>query len=149
MVRFASAATTTSATSSVSAFEVTATSTDWASPVVRDRFAMPGATTPIDLNAAFPADGQDAIEITAAIAQPPFFVPGADPAVNYCTIGAVIGHEITHGFDSTGRLFDARGNLRDWWTPGAASAFHGAHGRARQAIGSVRGAARASRTTAR
>ncbi|MGE0314503.1 MAG: M13 family metallopeptidase [Lautropia sp.] len=91
-------------------------------PVVRDRFAVSGATTPVDLNAAYQPKA-NAIEITAAIVQPPFYVPGADPAVNYCTIGAVIGHEITHGFDSMGRLFDARGNLRDWWTPAAVAAF--------------------------
>jgi hypothetical protein len=42
------------------------------------------------------------VDITAAIVQPPFYVPGADAAVNYCTIGAVIGHELTHGFDSQG-----------------------------------------------
>jgi putative endopeptidase len=55
--------------------------------------------------------------------QPPFYVPTADAVVNYCTIGAVIGHEMTHGFDSTGRQFDANGNLRDWWTPGASAQF--------------------------
>jgi putative endopeptidase len=49
--------------------------------------------------------------------------PGADPAANYCTIGAVIGHEITHGFDSLGRQYDPQGNLRDWWTPQANAEF--------------------------
>ena len=53
---------------------------------------------------------------TAAILQPPFFFPDLDLAVNYGAIGAVIGHEITHGFDSHGRQYDARGNLRDWWS---------------------------------
>lgn len=57
------------------------------------------------------------IVLPAAILQPPFFDAKADDAVNYGSIGAVIGHEITHGFDDRGRLFDARGNMRDWWTP--------------------------------
>jgi putative endopeptidase len=48
--------------------------------------------------------------------QPPFFYAEADDAVNYGGIGAVIGHEMTHGFDDRGRLYDAKGNLRDWWT---------------------------------
>lgn len=55
--------------------------------------------------------------------QPPFFTPGADPAVNDCTIGAVIGRELTRRFDSNGRLFDAVGNARDWWTPAANTEF--------------------------
>ena len=53
----------------------------------------------------------------AAILQPPFFDPEADDAVNFGAIGAVIGHEITHGFDDQGRKFDASGNLNDWWAP--------------------------------
>jgi predicted metalloendopeptidase len=52
----------------------------------------------------------------ASILQPPFFDPEADDAVNYGAIGAVIGHEISHGFDDKGSLFDGDGNLRDWWT---------------------------------
>jgi hypothetical protein len=52
----------------------------------------------------------------AAILQPPFFDPAADDAVNYGGIGAVIGHEISHGFDDQGRKSDGDGNLRDWWT---------------------------------
>lgn len=91
-------------------------------PVRRDHFAYPGHTTPIDVNAAY-QPGANAIEITAAIVQPPFYVPSADAVVNYCTIGAVIGHEMTHGFDSTGRQYDAAGNLRDWWTPAASAQF--------------------------
>ena len=91
-------------------------------PARRDHFAYPGHTTPIDVNAAYQGNA-NAIEITAAIVQPPFYVPTADAVVNYCTIGAVIGHEMTHGFDSTGRQFDANGNLRDWWTPGASAQF--------------------------
>ena len=53
----------------------------------------------------------------AAILEAPFFDAAADPAINYGGIGAVIGHEITHSFDSTGALFDETGRLRDWWTP--------------------------------
>jgi putative endopeptidase len=52
----------------------------------------------------------------AAILQPPFFDPKADDAVNYGSIGCVIGHELTHGYDDEGRQFDAKGNLENWWT---------------------------------
>ena len=63
------------------------------------------------------------ITFPAAILQPPFFDPQADPAVNYGAIGAVIGHEIGHGFDDQGRQFDATGRIRDWWTPASAAEF--------------------------
>jgi putative endopeptidase len=56
------------------------------------------------------------IVFPAGILQPPFFYPDADDAVNYGAIGAVIGHEITHGFDDRGSHFDAKGALREWWT---------------------------------
>jgi putative endopeptidase len=56
------------------------------------------------------------IVFPAGVLQPPFFDPNADDAVNYGAIGAVIGHEMSHGFDDQGRRFDANGNLRDWWT---------------------------------
>ncbi len=59
----------------------------------------------------------------AAILQPPFFNNSADPAVNYGGIGAVIGHEMTHGFDDQGRKFNAKGQLTDWWTPEDAKRF--------------------------
>jgi putative endopeptidase len=59
----------------------------------------------------------------AAILQPPFFDPDADPAVNFGGIGGVIGHEMTHGFDDEGRKFDAEGRLRDWWTAADAQGF--------------------------
>ena len=91
-------------------------------PVLKDRFAVPTKTTPISVNAAYNPTA-NTIDITAAIVQPPFYKPGADAAVNYCTIGAVIGHEITHGFDSQGRQFGPAGNLRDWWTPQASGEF--------------------------
>jgi putative endopeptidase len=58
----------------------------------------------------------NAITFPAAILQPPFFNLSADPAVNYGAIGAVIGHEIGHGFDDQGAKADGKGNLRDWWT---------------------------------
>ena len=57
------------------------------------------------------------ITFPAAILQPPFFDPHADPAVNYGGIGAVIGHEMGHGFDDSGREFDEAGRIRNWWTP--------------------------------
>jgi putative endopeptidase len=57
------------------------------------------------------------IVFPAGILQPPFFNPAADDAINYGGIGAVIGHEITHGFDDEGAKFDLSGNLKDWWTP--------------------------------
>jgi predicted metalloendopeptidase len=59
----------------------------------------------------------------AGILQPPFFYAEADDAVNYGAIGAVIGHEITHGFDDQGRQFDAEGSLREWWTAEDAAEF--------------------------
>jgi putative endopeptidase len=55
------------------------------------------------------------IVFTAAVLRPPVFDPKADPAVNYGAIGAIIGHELTHGFDDQGRRFDSDGRLRDWW----------------------------------
>jgi putative endopeptidase len=90
-------------------------------PVVQERFAD-SATRPTSVNAAYNPQANN-IDITAAIVQPPFYKPGADAAVNYCTIGAVIGHELTHGFDSNGRRYGPAGNLRDWWTPQAAAEF--------------------------
>lgn len=63
------------------------------------------------------------IVFPAAILQPPFFDPAADDAVNYGGIGAVIGHEIGHGFDDQGRKFAPDGSLRDWWTKADADAF--------------------------
>ena len=60
--------------------------------------------------------GTNEITFPAAILRPPFFDPEADPAVNYGGIGAVIGHEIGHGFDDQGSQYDGEGNLVDWWT---------------------------------
>jgi putative endopeptidase len=63
------------------------------------------------------------INFPAGILQPPFYSAKADAAVNFGGAGAVIGHELTHGFDDQGRQFDARGNLKDWWTPADGKAF--------------------------
>jgi endothelin-converting enzyme/putative endopeptidase len=64
------------------------------------------------------------INFPAGILQPPFYGPKTDAAVNFGGAGAVIGHELTHGFDDQGRQFDAAGNLRDWWTAEDAKAFN-------------------------
>jgi endothelin-converting enzyme/putative endopeptidase len=63
------------------------------------------------------------INFPAGILQPPFYSAGRDAALNYGGAGAVIGHELTHGFDDQGRQFDASGNLRDWWTADDANAY--------------------------
>jgi putative endopeptidase len=63
------------------------------------------------------------IVFPAGILQPPFFYPDGDDAVNYGSIGAVIGHEMTHGFDDAGRQYDADGNLKEWWTKEDAERF--------------------------
>jgi putative endopeptidase len=81
-------------------------------PVDRDEWRM----NPQTVNAYYnPLMNQ--ISFPAAILQPPFFDPNADPAVNYGAIGAVIGHEMGHGFDDQGRKFDSAGKIRNWWTP--------------------------------
>ncbi len=80
-------------------------------PVDRSEWTM----TPPTINAYY--DPQlNTINFPAGILQPPFFDPAKDDAVNFGAIGMVIGHEIIHGFDDEGRKFDAKGNLRDWWT---------------------------------
>ncbi|MBN9010294.1 MAG: M13 family metallopeptidase [Rhizobiales bacterium] len=91
-------------------------------PVVADQFNDSNATLPIIINAAY-NPLINGFEVPAAILQPGIFDPAQDAAVNLCRIGAVLGHEMTHGFDSGGRLFDASGNMRDWWTPEDAKAF--------------------------
>jgi putative endopeptidase len=80
-------------------------------PVEKDEWLMPPQT----VNAYYFPPFND-IVFPAAILQPPFFDMAADPAVNYGAIGAVIGHEMGHGFDDQGSQFDANGNLRNWWT---------------------------------
>jgi putative endopeptidase len=80
-------------------------------PVDRTEWNM----TPPTVNAQN-SSSLNEISFPAGIMQPPFYDPKADDAVNYGGMGAVIGHEITHGFDDEGSKFDGRGNLRDWWT---------------------------------
>ncbi len=80
-------------------------------PVDRTEWAM----TPQTVN-AYADRSMNEIVFPAAILQPPFFDPRADPAVNYGAIGAVIGHELSHHFDDQGRKFDLHGNVADWWT---------------------------------
>ena len=78
--------------------------------------------TPQTVNAYYsPLTNQ--IVFPAAILQPPFFDPYADPAVNYGAIGAVIGHEMGHGFDDQGRRFDAEGKFRNWWSKDTAAKY--------------------------
>ena len=80
-------------------------------PVDRSEWQM----TPPTVNAYYEATTND-INFPAGILQPPFYDNKMDDGVNFGAIGAVIGHELTHGFDDEGRHFDAKGNLRDWWT---------------------------------
>jgi putative endopeptidase len=80
-------------------------------PVDRGEWQM----TPPTVNAYYDATMNE-IVFPAGILQPPFYDPKADDAINYGGMGAAIGHEITHGFDDEGSQFDAKGNLRDWWT---------------------------------
>ena len=81
-------------------------------PVDRGVFNM----TPSTVNAYYQANRNE-IVFPAGILQPPFYDPNRDDAMNYGSIGAAIGHELTHGFDDQGSKFDAAGNLKDWWTP--------------------------------
>jgi putative endopeptidase len=87
-------------------------------PIDREEWHM----YPQTVNAYFAPNLND-IVFPAAILQPPFFDLSADDAVNYGSIGAVIGHEITHGFDDEGSKFDAKGNLKSWWTAGDRKRF--------------------------
>lgn len=80
-------------------------------PVDREEWLM----TPQTINAYYRPDLNE-IVFPAAFLQPPLFDPKADDAANYGAVGAVIGHEMSHGFDDQGSQFDADGNLRDWWT---------------------------------
>ncbi|HYM00175.1 MAG TPA: M13 family metallopeptidase [Blastocatellia bacterium] len=81
-------------------------------PVDRDEWLAPPQT----INAGY-IPFRNEIIFPAAILQAPLFDPKADDATNYGAIGAVIGHEMTHGFDDQGGQFDAAGNLKRWWTP--------------------------------
>ncbi len=88
-------------------------------PVDRTEWLM----SPQTVNAYYMPPANE-IAFPAAILQPPFFNVAADAAVNYGAIGAVIGHEISHGFDDKGRQYDGDGNLRDWWTTEDNAAFN-------------------------
>ncbi|WP_110686157.1 M13 family metallopeptidase [Salinicola aestuarinus] len=87
-------------------------------PIDRDEWFM----NPQTVNAYY-SPNRNEIVFPAAILQPPFFDPHADPAVNYGGIGAVIGHEMSHGFDDQGRKSDGQGRLTDWWTPSDTAHF--------------------------
>jgi putative endopeptidase len=87
-------------------------------PVDKSEWSM----TPPTVNAYYnPLENN--VNFPAGILQPPFYSAGRDAALNYGAAGAVIGHELTHGFDDQGRQFDATGNLRDWWTAEDAAAY--------------------------
>ncbi|STX28206.1 metallopeptidase PepO, peptidase, M13 family [Legionella beliardensis] len=88
-------------------------------PVDRDEWGM----TPQTINAYYDPSMNN-INIPAGILQPPFFDPNAPEAVNYGSIGFVIGHEITHGFDDQGAQFDGHGNLENWWAKEDWARFH-------------------------
>ena len=88
-------------------------------PVDKEEWHM----TPQTVNAYYSPLSNE-ICFPAAILQPPYFDPTADDALNYGAIGVVIGHEMTHGFDDSGRQYDKNGNLSEWWTPEDASRFN-------------------------
>jgi endothelin-converting enzyme/putative endopeptidase len=101
-----------------SAFEVARQLGKIGKPVDKTDWQMSQPT----VNAYYDPQEND-VNFPAGILQPPFYDNKLDDAVNYGAIGAVIGHELTHGFDDQGRQFDAKGNLRDWWTEADAKAF--------------------------
>jgi endothelin-converting enzyme/putative endopeptidase len=87
-------------------------------PVDKNEWGM----TPPTVNAYFNPQMND-INFPAGVLQPPLYDPKEDDAPNYGNTGSTIGHELTHAFDDEGRQFDAKGNLRDWWTPTDAKGF--------------------------
>jgi putative endopeptidase len=88
-------------------------------PVDRSQWGM----TPPTVNAYYNPSWNE-IVFPAGILQPPFFDPNADDAVNYGRIGAVIGHEMTHGYDDQGSQYDAEGNLKNWWSKKDSIEYH-------------------------
>ncbi|HTN44733.1 MAG TPA: M13 family metallopeptidase [Flavipsychrobacter sp.] len=100
------------------AFEYSYMTSKLGKPVDKAEWQMTPPTVNAYYNPAF-----NEIVFPAGILQYPFFDANADDAVNYGGIGAVIGHEMTHGFDDQGRQYDADGNLKDWWTPEDAKKF--------------------------
>jgi putative endopeptidase len=101
-----------------SEFEVRDNLSKIGKPVDRTEWGM----LPQTVNAYYNPNMNE-IVFPAAILQPPFFNVNADDAINYGGMGVVIGHEITHGFDDQGRQFDAKGNIKDWWTEADAKKF--------------------------
>ncbi|HEY4361576.1 MAG TPA: M13 family metallopeptidase [Bryobacteraceae bacterium] len=101
-----------------SAFELARQLGKIGKPVDKTDWSMSQPT----VNAYYDPQEND-INFPAGILQPPFYDNKMDDAVNYGAIGVVIGHELTHGFDDEGRQFDAKGNLRDWWTDADSKAF--------------------------
>ncbi|MBL1075248.1 M13 family metallopeptidase [Nocardia sp. 2] len=99
-------------------FEVTRMFDRLGTKVDKSEWGMPPQT----VNAYYNASANE-IVFPAAFLQPPFFDPDAQPAVNFGAGGAVIGHEIGHGFDDQGSKYDGDGNLKDWWTPEDRAAF--------------------------
>jgi putative endopeptidase len=93
------------------AFEFQRTLRKQGKPVDRTEWGMTPATVDAYYNGSM-----NEIVFPAGILQPPFFDPKADDAVIYGSIGAIIGHELTHGFDDQGRQFDGDGNMKNWWT---------------------------------
>src|SRR5690606_20546504 len=94
------------------AFEIKRNIADIGKPADKTRWFF----SPPTVNASYSSSNNE-ITFPAGILQPPFFNFKADDAINYGAIGAVIGHEITHGFDDSGSKFDAQGNLASWWLP--------------------------------
>ncbi len=87
-------------------------------PVDRGEFDM----SPPTVNAYYSSQMND-INFPAGILQPPFFDRSQNDAVNYGSVGSIIGHELTHGFDDEGRQFDGKGNFEDWWTAADSKQF--------------------------
>ena len=104
------------------AFDVKRSLDKFDDPVEHESFANVQATLPIIINAAYETS-INGFEVPAAILQPPAFEVELDAPVYFCRLGGVLGHEMTHGFDSRGRQYDAAGNLRDWWQPEDTAAF--------------------------
>lgn len=90
-------------------------------PVEREYFNT-AETRPMVVNAGY-NPLTNGFEVPAAIIQPPMFDANRDPAVNFCRMGAVLGHEMTHGFDWMGKQFDKAGNMKNWWQPADGAAF--------------------------
>jgi putative endopeptidase len=101
-----------------SAFEWDYQLSELGQPVDKKKWAMSPATVN-----AYNAGLENKIVFPAGMLQAPYFDPGFDPAVNYGGVGAVIGHEIMHGFDDQGRKIDENGQARDWWTKEDAARF--------------------------